>query len=71
MRSEAEGEELAGQARSPRASKVPVRGFHSILNTLAFKWVVMFCFLNSRTKFPVNTGERRAAVGGRGPKALS
>ena len=66
-----DGGELAGQAHSPRASKVPLRGFHPILSTLAFKWVVMFCFLNSRTKFPVNAGERRTAVAGRGPMAPS
>lgn len=30
-----------------------LRGFHSILSILAFKRVVMFCFLNSRTEFPV------------------
>ena len=55
MRNEAGEKSWLGRAHSPRASKAPLRGFHSVLSTLAFKRVVMFCFLNSRTKFPVKT----------------
>ena len=47
-------EELAGgRGGSLRASEAPLRGFHSLLSTLAFTRRGMFCFLSSRTKFPV------------------
>lgn len=55
VRNEAGKESWLDVAHSPRASEAQLRGFHSILSTLAFRWVMMFCFLNSRTKFPVKT----------------